>query len=159
MDDCTFSPVSNSVVQPNWSTAVRFAAMLVVVAVAGSLLVRASRHTVGYRVLLLQYLDRPNSLCESRALVVQIRSSDIGINQDTFHSDAQFNEAIKQALIARAEKVVYVSGDPEVSYDSVLQRMDALHSMFADLRIILLTPSAPNDSCRWRLNVDTRTNH
>jgi biopolymer transport protein TolR len=83
--------------------------------------------------------NQPPSKADDRTVVVQIdKQGNLKINQEDMTWDRLENRLI-EIFKTRAEKVVFVKGDPDLEFQTVARAIDTAHSAGID-KVGLMTP-------------------
>jgi biopolymer transport protein ExbD len=135
-------------------TYARTAALFLTVVLLVRLYARNNQVSTGYTFYLLDDPPPPTERCyegDSRRVVLQMASDGaLRINQDGV-GENELVPNLTTIFKTRAEKIIFVKADTELSYDIFIYRIGKLKRAIPDLRMVLMTPSWKMAPCSFRV--------
>ena len=100
------------------------------------------------------YVELPLHVTESECrrlknkdIVVQISNANsLRINAETI-SHESLRERLREVYQVRAERVLFVAADPDVSFQEVIRIIDVARGSITNLDVSLLTPTSQKEPC------------
>ena len=94
--------------------------------------------------------------CENRTVVLQVlKERSLKINFEAI-SNTDLRRRLGEIYGLRQERVVFLTAEPDVSFQEVARVIEKANGAVANLYIALLTPKSKNESC-WFIDLQRRS--